>query len=108
MRRVAIEISRDLSRPCFFVISTPRPSELIVLTPLSPTFWVSSLEGADTNTGDTTMKCTLGEATGTIAWLSESHAPGTNCVGNPMVRDTIVRTFDNPKFPLAVEDWEDY
>jgi hypothetical protein len=77
-------------------------------TPLSPSFWISSLEDGDTNTGDATIKCTCNREVAAVAWLSESHDPGNNCVGNPMERDTMVRMFSPAWLPLAVEDWEGY
>jgi len=78
------------------------------MTPLSPSFWISSLEGGDTNTGDATIKCTCNLQVAAAAWLSESFEPGNNCVGNPMERDTMVRMFAPAWLPLPVEDWEMY
>ena len=75
-------------------------------TAISPSFWISSLEDGDTNTGDSTIKCTCNLQVAAVAWLSESHAPGNNCVGNPMERDTMVRMFAPAWLPLSVEDWE--
>ncbi len=78
------------------------------LKPISPTFWVSTKEAADVNTGDTTIKCSLKDEFGWVAWLSESFNPGLNCKGNQMQRDTVVRAFQNPTWVSAVKDWEGY
>ncbi len=78
------------------------------LNPITPTFWVSTKEAGDVNTGDTTIKCSLQDEFGWVAWLSESFNPGLNCKGNPMQRDTVVRAFQNPTWVSAVKDWEGY
>ena len=78
------------------------------LNPITPTFWVSTKEAADVNTGDTTIKCSLQDEFGWVAWLSESFNPGLNCKGNQMQRDTVVRAFQNPTWVSAVKDWEGY
>lgn len=64
--------------------------------PLSSSFWVSSLENEDINTGDATIKCAANQKISAVAWLSESFDPGVNCKGQPMQRDTIVRFFHPP------------
>ena len=78
------------------------------LNPITPTFWVSTKEAEDVNTGDTTIKCSLKDEFGWVAWLSESFNPGLNCKGNQMQRDTVVRAFQNPTWVSAVKDWEGY
>ena len=76
--------------------------------PMCPSFWVSSKEDEDTNTGDPTIKCCAGTFFSGVAWLSESFEPGNNCVGNPMERDTVVRFFEPPWTVLDVDDWQTY
>jgi hypothetical protein len=76
--------------------------------PMSASFWVSTKGSSDTNTGDATIKCCAGRLFSAVAWLSESFEPGNNCVGNPMERDTVVRFFEPPWTPLAVEEWAEY
>ena len=78
------------------------------LQPITPTFWVSTKEATDVNTGDTTIKCSLQDEFGWVAWLSESFNPGLNCKGSQMQRDTVVRAFQNPVWVSAVTDWIDY
>ena len=76
------------------------------LLPKTPTFWVSTLEDADVNTGDTTIKCSFGEKPA-VMWLSQSFNPGLNCVGNQITQDTVIRFFENA-VPADVPDWEGY
>ncbi len=78
------------------------------LHPITPTFWVSTKEAEDVNTGDTTIKCSLKDEFGWVAWLSESFNPGLNCKGNQMQRDTVVRAFQNPVWVSAITDWMEY
>jgi hypothetical protein len=68
--------------------------------PMTPTFWVSTLEGNDTNTGETTIKCSINEGYAVVCWLSESFQPGTNCAGRhhaaechgSLLQKSVVRT----------------
>jgi len=77
-------------------------------TPMSPTFWVSTLEGNDQNSGENTIKCAADDTFAGVAWYSESFSPGLNCRGDQMERDTVFRLFEPPWIDLSVDHWQDY
>lgn len=77
-------------------------------TPMSPTFWVSTLEENDQNSGENTIKCAADDTFAGVAWYSESFNPGLNCRGEQIERDTVFRLFEPPWRYLSVTDWSDY
>ncbi|MCA9441281.1 MAG: hypothetical protein KC964_10775, partial [Candidatus Omnitrophica bacterium] len=64
--------------------------------PMSPTFYVSSLEENDLNRGEHTIKCAADQTFAGVAWYSESFDPGLNCRGEQIERDTVFRLFHSP------------
>ncbi len=64
--------------------------------PMSPTFWVSTFEENDQNSGEHTIKCAADDTFAGVAWYSESFNPGLNCRGEQMERDTVFRLFHPP------------
>ncbi|MCA9427492.1 MAG: hypothetical protein KC994_20590, partial [Candidatus Omnitrophica bacterium] len=64
--------------------------------PMSPTFYVSSLEENDLNRGEHTIKCAADQTFAGVAWYSESFDPGLNCRGEQIERDTVFRLFHPP------------